>query len=63
MDADITVFDPKSIAAVADYGQPWENSRGIHWVIVNGSLTVAEGDLVEGAAAGQYLDSRGSPPD
>ena len=63
MDADITVFDPDSIAAVADYGQPWENSRGIRWVIVNGSVTVAEGAVVEGVAAGRYLDTHGSPPD
>ena len=56
-DADLVVFDPESIAAGADYGAPWESPQGMGWVIVNGVITVAEGALVPGVAAGQYLDS------
>jgi len=58
MDADITVFDPKRIAARADYGRPWESPEGIHWVLVNGAVTVADGALVEGIAAGRFLGAR-----
>ena len=49
--ADIVVFDPDTIAAVADYAFPQEYPVGIEWVIVNGEVTVtAEGHT--GARAG-----------
>ena len=51
------VFDPKVVAAGADYGSPWESPMGINWVIVGGVITVDGGVLVPSAAAGRYLDT------
>jgi N-acyl-D-aspartate/D-glutamate deacylase len=49
--ADIVVFDPDTIAAVADYAFPQEYPVGIDWVIVNGKVTVTA-DGHTGAKAG-----------
>jgi N-acyl-D-aspartate/D-glutamate deacylase len=56
-DADLVVFDPKKVAAGADYGSPWQPPSGIDWVIIGGVVTVENGGLVSGAAAGRYLDT------
>jgi N-acyl-D-aspartate/D-glutamate deacylase len=56
-DADLVVFDPKKVAAGADYGSPWLPPSGIDWVIIGGVVTVENGGLVSGAAAGRYLDT------
>ncbi len=57
MDADLVVFDPDTVSAQADYGAPWASPVGIDWVVVNGVVTVAGGELQPGVAAGRYLDS------
>ena len=56
-DADLVLFDPKVVAAGADYGSPWESPMGINWVIVGGVITVQGGAVVPSAAAGRYLDT------
>ena len=54
-DADIVVFDPDTIAAGADYGNPYAPPTGMNWVIVNGIPVVADGHLVDGPAPGVQL--------
>jgi dihydroorotase len=57
MDADITVFDPESVRERATYEEPYHLSEGIMYVLVNGSLVMDSGRIVEegGVAPGQWL--------
>ena len=43
--ADITVFDPRSIRDFATMEQPFAYSQGIEYVFVNGELVLAQGKL------------------
>lgn len=52
--ADVIVFDPATIADVATYVHPKQESVGIRWVIVNGSTAVANGHPT-GVFAGRAL--------
>ena len=52
--ADITVFDPSTIADKATYTEPAQLSQGIKFVFVNGQLEFADGQ-VTGAKAGRPL--------
>ena len=51
-DADITVFDPNTVIDVATFAEPAQASKGIEYVLVNGTFVVRDGDLVEGATPG-----------
>ena len=42
-DADLTIFDPKTIKDRSTYQQPAQYSEGIKFVIVNGALVVKDG--------------------
>ena len=44
--ADLTVFDPVTVSDCATYADPALPPRGIHWVLVNGQVAVAGGDVV-----------------
>ena len=52
-DADITVFDPARVMDRATFENPGQYSEGIPFVMVNGSLVVRDGKLVEGSAPGR----------
>lgn len=52
--ADIVVFDPKTIADRATYEDPHQYPKGIYYVLVNGVVTVEEGEHT-GALAGNVL--------
>lgn len=54
-DADLTIFDPATVAARATYRDPWQASAGIETVIVGGEIVVEGGELVPGAAPGRRL--------
>jgi len=54
--ADLTVFDPASVADAATYESPHAWARGIPWVIVNGVVVVRQGEHT-GARGGQILGS------
>ena len=54
-DADITIFDPWSVADRATYGDPFRPSEGIRHVLVGGTFVVRDGALVEGAYPGKRL--------
>jgi dihydroorotase len=51
-DADITVFDPARVMDRATFENPAQYSEGIEYVLVNGTLVVKSGELVEGVAPG-----------
>jgi N-acyl-D-amino-acid deacylase len=52
--ADITVFDPRTIAGPATYENPTQLSRGVEFVLVNGQLEYDNGQLT-GVMAGRPL--------
>lgn len=43
--ADIVAFDPEEIEDTATYENPFRYPKGIHYVLVNGKLSVGEGQL------------------
>ena len=45
--ADIVIFDADSIADMASFEDPHHYPKGIHYVIVNGELTVFQGEMRE----------------
>lgn len=51
--ADITVFDPNTLIDRATYREPAQYSEGIEYVLVNGTLVVDGGELVDGVAPGR----------
>ncbi|MEZ8271856.1 amidohydrolase family protein [Vibrio splendidus] len=55
MDADIVIFDPKTVANKATYQVPAAISTGIDTVLVNGQFVVQDGELVTSAAPGQAI--------
>ena len=54
-DADIVVFDPETIIDRATYQDPAQYSAGIDHVVVNGTVTLRNGQFVEGAASGKPI--------
>ena len=54
-DADIVVFDPGTIIDRATYQDPAQYSTGIDHVVVNGTVTLRNGQFVEGAASGKPI--------
>lgn len=54
-DADIVVFDPETIADQATYQNPVQFSTGIDHVVVNGVVTLRDGQFVEEAAGGKAI--------
>src|ERR1035438_279020 len=54
-DADITVFDPARVMDRATFENPAQYSEGIEYVLVNGTLVVKSGELVDGVAPGLAL--------
>jgi dihydroorotase len=55
MDADITVFDPATVQERSTYKEPAQMSAGISYVIVNGTLVLDDGKIVQGALPGEWL--------
>jgi N-acyl-D-aspartate/D-glutamate deacylase len=52
-DADITIFDPDKVIDKATYEKPGQYSEGIQFVLVNGSMVVRDGKLVQGVLPGR----------
>ena len=55
MDADIVVFDPKTIADKSTYAEPHRVAVGVLATIVNGTPVVDDGKLVQEAAPGRPI--------
>ena len=60
-DADLVIFSAASIAAKAEYGNPYQSSDGIAHVLVAGRVIVQNGHQVEGRYPGKHLISPLSP--
>ena len=54
-DADLVIFDSETIAARAEYGDPYQPSVGIAHVLVAGRPVIVNGSQVEGRYPGQHL--------
>ncbi|MFZ0281218.1 MAG: amidohydrolase family protein [Bacteroidales bacterium] len=52
-DADITIFDPGQIIDQATYKEPAKYSRGIEYVLVNGTIVVKNSQLQDGIFPGR----------
>jgi N-acyl-D-aspartate/D-glutamate deacylase len=52
-DADITIFDPKSVIDRSTYQEPAKYAEGIRFVIVNGVMVVKDGTLQSGVYPGR----------
>jgi dihydroorotase len=57
-DADLAVFDPKTVIDRATFDKPAQYSEGFHYVLVNGTFVVREGKLQDGVAPGQGIRAR-----
>ncbi len=55
--ADLAVFHLADLATRSEFTDPHHLSEGIHWLIVNGEVAIAEGEFT-GARAGQVLLKR-----
>ncbi|WP_374524955.1 amidohydrolase family protein [Sphingopyxis sp.] len=58
MDADIVLFDPRTVGTRATYGDAARYSEGFRYVMVNGVLIVDGGALVEGVNPGRPVYSK-----
>ena len=58
-DADITIFDPETVADRATCAEPTLPSAGIHNVLVKGTPVVSDGEIVEGPAAKEAVPDDG----
>jgi N-acyl-D-aspartate/D-glutamate deacylase len=54
-DADLTIFDPATVAPKADFGDPAAFSEGFRHVIVSGVPIVSGGKLLDGVAPGRAV--------
>jgi N-acyl-D-amino-acid deacylase len=52
--ADIVVFDPNNITDLATFAKPHQYARGVQYVWVNGTMTLAKGEHT-GAKSGRFL--------
>ncbi|MFT5572269.1 MAG: N-acyl-D-aspartate/D-glutamate deacylase [Cryomorphaceae bacterium] len=58
-DADLTLFDPKSITDMATFKQPQIPSKGIQYVLVNGEFILKSGLFIEDVLPGQLIKRAG----
>lgn len=54
-DADIVVFDPLTITDHATYAQPMQPSRGVHFLIVGGTVLVDQGSILPDVFPGRAI--------
>ena len=52
-DADLAIFDPARVADRATFEKPAQYSVGMAYVLVNGTVVVNRGEIVEGVAPGK----------
>ena len=56
--ADITVFDPETVAETATYVEPMQKPRGIEYVIVNGQIVLRDGRITDARPGRALLAGR-----
>ncbi|HZC25172.1 MAG TPA: amidohydrolase family protein, partial [Candidatus Binatia bacterium] len=54
-DADLVVFDPRTIADRATFEKPMEPSVGVHYLIVGGTTLIDDGKMVDGVFPGRAI--------
>jgi N-acyl-D-aspartate/D-glutamate deacylase len=54
-DADIVIFDPQTIADRSTFQHPTEQSTGVQYLIVNGTLLIDQGRLLSNQFPGRAL--------
>ena len=60
-DADIVVFDPQTIADRSTFAKPMEESVGVHYLLVGGTILINHSKLVENVFPGRALLGPGKP--
>ena len=58
-DADIVIFDPATIADRSTFAKPMEPSVGVHYLLVNGTVLIDDGNLVPDTFPGRALKGPG----
>ena len=58
-DADVVVFDARTIRDRATFDRPMEPSVGVRYLVVAGTLLVDDGKIVEGVFPGRALTGPG----
>jgi len=58
-DADVVIFDPQTIADRSTFAKPMEQSVGVHYLLVAGTVLIDEGKLVPNVFPGQALKGPG----
>jgi N-acyl-D-amino-acid deacylase len=53
--ADITIFNPDTIIDRASFGNPYQKSEGIEYVIINGKVVLENGTYHRDALAGRVI--------
>ena len=61
-DADIVIFDPATIQDRSTYAKPSETSTGVQFVLVNGTVLIDNGKLLEKVFPGQAIVGSASRP-
>ena len=54
-DADLAIFDPKTIVDNATYRDPMQAPTGLRHVLIGGTAVVRDGQPVEGVFPGQAI--------
>ncbi len=57
MKADVVLFDPERVQAMATFDEPRQYPQGIDYVLVNGQMVIDEG-IHTGAKPGRSLKSQ-----
>jgi len=57
--ADLVLFDPETVTDKATFADPHQYAEGFDYVIVNGIVTVADGELTD-RRPGQFVSNIGA---
>ena len=60
--ADVTIFNPNTVIDRATYLNSAQYSEGVQYVLVNGTVVLADGEFVEGATPGRQIRRTGGAP-
>ncbi len=58
-DADVVVFDPKTISDRATFLKPMEPSVGVHYLLIGGMVLIDDGKMVENVFPGKAIVGAG----